>query len=165
MAKKKWNPLGTFMKEFGTEGKCREYLAKLRWPDGFVCPKFGCRHSCLLTNGRYQCAECHQQTSVTAGTVLHRTHMPLTQWFLAFYFVSQDKRGVSAVALMSMLGTTYKTAWYISCVSVPLWASVIRRISSMEPLNSTTPTLEDRLSGKTGTRNGKGKGVCGCIPG
>lgn len=39
--------------------------------------------------------------------------MPLTQWFLAFYFVSQDKRGISAAALMSMLGTTYKTAWYM----------------------------------------------------
>lgn len=95
------------MKEFGTERKCREYLANLRWPDGFVCSKCGC----LLSNGRYQCAECHHQTSGTAGTMLHRTHMPLTQWFLAFYFVSQDKRGISAVALMSMLGTTYKTAW------------------------------------------------------
>lgn len=39
--------------------------------------------------------------------------MPLTQWFLAFYFVSQDKRGISATALMSMLGTTCKTAWYM----------------------------------------------------
>ena len=39
--------------------------------------------------------------------------MPLTQWFLAFYFVSQDKRGISAAALMSVLGTTYKTAWYM----------------------------------------------------
>lgn len=39
--------------------------------------------------------------------------MPLTQWFLAFYFVSQDKRGISAVVLMSMLRTTYKTAWYM----------------------------------------------------
>ena len=113
MEKKKRYPLGTFMKEFGTEGKCREYLAKLRWPDGFVCPKCGCRHAHVLSNGRYQCAGCRHQTSVTAGTVLHRTHMPLTQWFLAFYFVSQDKRGISAVALMSMLGTTYQTAWYM----------------------------------------------------
>ena len=111
MAKKKGYPLGTFMKEFGTERKCRDHLAKLRWPGGFVCPKCGCRHACLLSNVRYQCAECRRQTLVTAGTVLHRTHMPLTQWFLAFYFVSQDKRGISAVALMSMLGTTYKTAW------------------------------------------------------
>lgn len=111
MAKKQRYPLGTFMKEFGTERKCREYLANLRWPDGFVCPKCSYHHACLLSNGRYQCAKCHHQTSVTAGTVLHRTHMPLTRWFLAFYFVSQDKRGISAVALMSMLGTTYKTAW------------------------------------------------------
>ena len=101
------------MKEFGTEEKCRECLAKLRWPEGFVCPKCCCRHAHVLSNGRYQCTECRHQFSVTAGTVLHRSHMPLTQWFLAFYFVSQDKRGVSAVALMSMLGTTYKTAWYM----------------------------------------------------
>lgn len=88
-------------------------MANLRWPGGFACPKCGCRHACLLSNGRYQCAECRRQTSVTSGRVLHKTHMPLAQWFLAFYFVSQDKRGISATALMSMLGTTYKTAWYI----------------------------------------------------
>ena len=113
MAKKKRYPLGTFMKEFSTKAKCREYLADLRWPDGFACPKCGCRHACVLSNGRYQCSKCRHQTSVTAGTALHRTHMPLTRWFLAFYFVSQDKRSVSAVALMSILGTTYKTAWYM----------------------------------------------------
>ena len=113
MARKKRYPLGAFMKEFSSEARCLKYLANRRWPEGFVCPKCGCRHACLLSNGRYQCAGCHYQASVTAGTVLHRTHMPLTRWFLAFYFVSQDKRGVSAVWLMSMLGTTYKTAWYM----------------------------------------------------
>jgi transposase-like protein len=111
MAKSKRYPLGAFMNEFSTEAKCREYMANLRWAGGFVCPKCGCRHACLLSNGRYQCADCRRQTSVTAGTVLHKSHMPLTQWFLAFYFVSQDKRGISAVQLAAMLGTTYKTAW------------------------------------------------------
>ena len=53
------------------------------------------------------------QASVTAGTVLHKTHMPLTQWFLTFYFVCQDKRGISAVQLAAMIGTTYKTAWFM----------------------------------------------------
>lgn len=48
-----------------------------------------------------------------AGTVLHKTHMPLTLWFLAFYLVSQDKRGISAVQLTAQLGTTYKTAWFM----------------------------------------------------
>ena len=47
------------------------------------------------------------------GTVLHKTHIPLTQWFLTFYFMSQDKRGISAVQLASMLSTKYKTAWYM----------------------------------------------------
>ena len=96
MAKKKGMPLGTFMKLFSTKAQCEEYLAALRWGAGYVCPKCGSHHGYRLSNGRYQCAECRHQTSVTAGTVLHKTHMPLTQWFLAFYFMSQDKRGISA---------------------------------------------------------------------
>ncbi len=113
MAKKKGLPLGTFLKRFSTERACREYLASLRWRDGYVCPKCGCRHGYCLSNGSYQCAKCRHQTSVTAGTVLHKTHMPLRQWFLAFYLVSHDKRGISAVQLAVQLGTTYKTAWYM----------------------------------------------------
>jgi len=111
MAKKKGLPLGTFLKRFSSEAQCQEYLASQRWQTGYVCPQCGYRHGYRLSNGRYQCAQCRHQTSVTAGTVLHKTHMPLTQWFLAFYFVSQDKRGISAVQLAAMLGTTYKTAW------------------------------------------------------
>ena len=111
MAKIKRFPLGTFMKQFSTEAQFREYLAGLRWKSGYVCPRCGSRHAYRLANGQYQCAKCHHQVSVTAGTVLHKTHMPLTQWFLAFYFVCQDKRGISAVQLAAMIGTTYKTAW------------------------------------------------------
>ena len=113
MVKNKRFPLGTFMKQFSTEAQCREYLAGLRWKSGYVCPKCGCYHAYRLTNGRYQCARCRHQVSVTAGTVLHKTHMPLTRWFLAFYFVCQDKRGISAIQLAAMIGTTYKTAWFM----------------------------------------------------
>ena len=111
MAKKKGLPLGTFLKRFFSEAQCQEHLASLRWQSGYVCPQCGCRHGYRLSNGRYQCAQCHHQTSVAAGMVLHKTHMPLTQWILAFYFVSQGKRGISAVQLAAVLGTTYKTAW------------------------------------------------------
>lgn len=111
MAKVKWMPLGTFMKQFATEKQCREYLASVRWKSGFVCPKCGGHHAYVLTNGLYQCAECHHQTSVMAGTLLHKSHVPLTKWFLAFYFVCQDKRGISAVQLSFRIGVTYKTAW------------------------------------------------------
>ena len=110
MAKRKRYPLGTFLKQFSTEAQCQDYLASMRWKDGYVCPKCGCRHAYRLSSGRYQCAQCRHQVSVTSGTVLHKTHMALTQWFLAFYLVCQDKRGISAVQLSSQLGTTYKTA-------------------------------------------------------
>lgn len=115
MAKRKRYPLGAFLKQFSTEAQCQKYIASMRWKEGYVCFKCGCRHACQLSNGRYQCAQCHHQVSVTAGTVLHihKTRMPLTQWFLAFYLVCQDKRGISAVQLSSQLGTTYKTAWYM----------------------------------------------------
>ena len=113
MAKRKRYPLGTFLKQFSSEAQCQEYIASLRWKAGYVCPKCGCCHAYRLSNGRYQCGQCRHQVSVTAETVLHKTHMPLRQWFLAFYLVCQDKRGISAVQLSSQLGTTYKTAWYM----------------------------------------------------
>ena len=119
MSKKQRMPLNEFLKQFGTEAECRNYLAAQRWPDGFVCPKCGHKHGCRLSNGLYQCTHCHHQTSVTAGTVLHHSHVSLSKWFLSFYLVSQDKRGISAVQLASQIGVTYKTAW-----------SMLRRIRS-----------------------------------
>lgn len=119
MSRKQKMPLREFLNRFGTEESCRDYLAAQRWPDGFVCPKCGHKHGCHLSNGLYQCTRCHRQTSVTAGTVLHHSHVSLSKWFLAFYFISQDKRGLSAVQLSNQIGVTYKTAW-----------SMLRRIRS-----------------------------------
>jgi len=102
--------LSEFLRWFGTDENCRDYLAAQRWPEDFVCPKCGHKHGCRLSNGLYQCTHCHRQTSVTAGTVLHHSHVSLSKWFLAFYFVSQDKRGISAVQLSGQIGVTYKTA-------------------------------------------------------
>lgn len=102
-----------FQKHFGTEEQCRKHLFAKRWPEGFICPKCCSKKYCELSNGAIQCGECHHQTTVTAGTIMHRTHAPLTKWFLSMYFVSQDKRGISAVQLASTIGVTYKTAWYL----------------------------------------------------
>ena len=112
-------PLSEFLNRFRTVENCRDYLAAQRWQDGFICPKCGHKHGCHLSNGLYQCTHCHHQTSVTAGTVLHHSHVSLSKWFLAFYFVSQDKRGLSAVQLSGQIGVTYKSAW-----------SMLRRIRS-----------------------------------
>ena len=60
----------------------------------------------------WQCAACRHQTSVTAGTILHRTKAPLTVWFWAAYLMTTDKRGLSALLLQRQLGLgNYETAW------------------------------------------------------
>lgn len=61
----------------------------------------------------YQCRSCRHQTSVTAGTVMHRTHLPLTLWFWAIYLCATDKRGISAVQLSRTLGICYDSAWHL----------------------------------------------------
>lgn len=104
MASEKRMSLQEFEKKLSTEEQCRIYLQKRRWPDGFVRPKCRARHAVTLSNGLFQCSKCRHQTSVKAGTVLYRSPLPLTKWFLGIYFVSQDKRGISAVELQTHLG-------------------------------------------------------------
>jgi hypothetical protein len=72
--------------QFATEDGCRSYLAACRSPDGFECPQCGNRSARELTGlRRWQCAGCRRQVSLTAGTVLHNTKLPLTIWFWAAY--------------------------------------------------------------------------------
>mgnify|MGYP002624621300 CR=1 FL=1 len=113
MPKRNGLPLYEFQQRFATEEQCRDFLERKRWPNGFVCPKCGGHRHYRLSNGAIQCGACRHQTSVTAGTVMHRSHLPLKKWFLAMYFMSQDKRGISAVRLSQVIGVTYKAAWYL----------------------------------------------------
>lgn len=113
MSKHKKISIIEFTRRYSTEEACREHLAEQRWPEGFVCPCCGNAHAHQLSNGRYQCSKCRHQTSVTAGTFMHRSHVSLKKWFLAFYFVTQDKRGVSATQLSFLIAVTYKTAWFM----------------------------------------------------
>lgn len=98
---------------FPDEAACAEYLTQSRWPDGFSCPR--CRHgdAYVLPKRRlWQCKRCGRQTSPTARTVLHRSRVPLTQWFWAAYLATTLTPGLSAVQLQRQLGlTTYETAW------------------------------------------------------
>ena len=101
-----------FKKRFGTERACQNALEKMRWPDGFECPK--CKHaqaSRIKTRRLLQCSKCHHQVSLTSGTIFHKTRTPLQKWFWAVYLVSQDKGGVSAMRLSKQLELGYKTAW------------------------------------------------------
>jgi transposase-like protein len=112
MSKKKALSFSQFIKRFPTEEACANYLYQVKWPNGFVCPVCGCRHCYPVSHyGRYQCANCRHQTSLTANTVMHRSHVPLKKWFWAIYLVACDKRGISALALMGKIEVCYETAW------------------------------------------------------
>ena len=108
--------LPKFTEQFGTEALCEAELERVRWPEGFRCPKCGHPQAYILHVGAhktFQCRACRTQTSLIAGTLFQSTHLALTVWFLAIYLVSQAKTGLSALALKRLLGVSYSTAWLI----------------------------------------------------
>ena len=97
---------------FSTEEACREYLARLRWPDGFRCPRCQGGKSWPVRGVLLECAGCGCQTSVTAGTIFQDTRTPLAVWFRAMWWVTTQKNGASALGLQRVLGLkSYETAW------------------------------------------------------
>ena len=101
-----------FQKRFKTEEQCQKYLFRQRFPDGFVCPSCGAKeYYPIYRRNLCQCKKCRKQTSVTAGTVMHHTHLSLVLWFWAIYLCVNDKRGISACQLSKMLEIGYESAW------------------------------------------------------
>jgi hypothetical protein len=112
MAQKEEMSLLTFQQRFNTVEKCRKYLFKQKWPDGYVCPK--CENNEyyeVRSRKQYECKECHHRTSVTAGTIMHKSRTSLVKWFWAIYLDSRDKGGIAALSLKKHIKVTYKTAW------------------------------------------------------
>jgi hypothetical protein len=105
--------LRAFEARFPDDRACARWLLARRWPDGFRCPACGHDHGRELGRGTLliECARCHRQTSVTAGTALHRSHLPPRVWFLAAWLVATHGNGISARQLWLQLGLgSYKTA-------------------------------------------------------
>lgn len=99
-------------KRFSTEEFCREYLIKMRWPEGIRCPRCGSGKNWPLKKGLFQCSGCDYKMSVTAGTIFEGTRMPLTLWFRAIWHLTSQKSGASALGLKRVLGFgSYETAW------------------------------------------------------
>lgn len=97
---------------FSTEEACREYLFRLRWPDGFICPHCGKSEYWKIREIKLRCAVCRHLTSITAGTIFQDTHTPLAVWFRAIWWVTTQKNGASALNLQRILGLkSYETAW------------------------------------------------------
>ena len=108
--------LQQFMADFADDAACADWLERRRWPDGFVCPCCHARKGWKLETKpwTFECARCGKQTSVTAGTILHGTHLPLRTWFIAAHLVATHSNGVSALQLQGKLGIgSYKAAWLL----------------------------------------------------
>jgi transposase-like protein len=104
------------VERFGNDQQCRTYLEHLRWRNAVTCPKcLGTKISSILKRDQYNCdtESCGYQFSVTAGTIFHDTHLPLTKWFLATFLICQSRKGMSANQLKRMLRINYRTAWYL----------------------------------------------------
>ena len=102
-----------FLDWFHSEQACRDYLEKLRWPDGLICPK--CEASDQVarnSRGRLICPSCRHQTTATAGTIFDKTRTELRVWFTAIWTITSQKHGISALGLQRVLGLgSYETAW------------------------------------------------------
>lgn len=97
---------------FLSEEKCAAYLAKVRWPRGFVCPGCGGSRSWPTARQHLRCAACQRQTSVIAGTIFEGTRKPLRIWFQAMWYVTSQKFGGNSLGLKRVLGFgSYQTAW------------------------------------------------------
>ena len=105
-----------FQHRFADEAACAAWLYEMRWRDGFVCPRCGNDKAWALETKAftYECTRCHRQTSVTSGTVMHGSKLPLTVWFWAAFLMTTHSNGISALQLQGQLGLgSYKTAWLL----------------------------------------------------
>lgn len=97
---------------YATDAACLAALAALRWPNGFQCPHCGHDHGWFHGPRQlYECARCHRQTSITAGTLLHGSRVAPTKWFWTLYFMATDKGGISALRLAKLIGVQWRTAY------------------------------------------------------
>lgn len=148
--------LGEFERRFDTEEACREYLAVLRWPDGFRCARCGGRKA-WNTGGLLRCTACQYKSSVIAGTIFEGTRKPLTAWFRAIWWVVSQKNGASAKGIQRILELgSYQTAW--------AWLHKLRRAMvrpGRERLDGTVEMDESYIGGeKPGVR---GRGALGKV--
>jgi len=101
-----------FENRFGTVQGCQDYLFRVRWPDGFICPRCQGTEAIAVRDSLFHCKGCRKQISVTAGTIFHRSHLPLPVWFRAIWWVTSQKNGASALGLKRVFGLgSYETAW------------------------------------------------------
>lgn len=108
--------LVSFLKTFGTDEACRAHMESVRWPDGPVCPKCGVTGQAGRVGNRpgvLRCHACKSQFSVTVGTAMEGTHLPLNVWYLAMYLMLSTAKPISAMSLSRQMQIQYRTCWHL----------------------------------------------------
>lgn len=100
---------------FPDEEAARSWFERTRWPQGPQCPSCGVLGNAawLKTRRKWRCRPCKGEFTVTVGTPMHRTHLPLLTWLQAIYLIVASSKGISANKLGEMLGVSYPTAWFL----------------------------------------------------
>jgi transposase-like protein len=105
---------------FHDDDAARAHLENVLWPQGPVCPRCGVMGDRIhfmqgksTRAGLYKCKDCRKPFTVTVGTVMERSHIPLSKWVLAAQIMASSKKGFSALQLHRMIGTNYETAWFL----------------------------------------------------
>ena len=141
-----------FEEMFNTEQDCIDYLIAKRWPHGFECPLCGSIRFWKKSKGRFECIDCHTETTVTTGTIFHKSTKPLLIWFRAIWWMVAQKNGVSAKGLQKILGLgNYQTAW--------TWLHKFRRLmvlSGRSKLQGVVEVDEVLVGGKASGKRGRG---------
>jgi len=139
---------------FSTEEACQDYLERIRWPNGFICPRCGGQDSWPSRRGLFICRGCEYQASVTAGTLFQDTRKPLRLWFRALWYVTTQKQGASALGVQRVLGLgSYTTAW--------AWLHKLRRAMvrpGRDRLNGEVEIDETYIGGLREGKRGRGSG-------
>lgn len=149
-------------KRFPTDDRCREFLERLRWPNGPECPR--CKsHDLARLNARLLwCGKCEYQFGVTVGTVFHDSHLSLITWLTATHLLCEAKKGMSACQMQRTLGIgSYRTAWYL-CHRIR--SAMIE--ANRQPLTGTVEMDETFVGGRAhvgrrGSRSGDKQVVIG----
>lgn len=101
-----------FQQLFPNDQACYDHLAKLKWPDGFICEKCGHKHCCKGKLDRTrQCTKCGYHATPTSGTLFHKVKFPILKAFYIVYFMATNKQGISSTELSRKLGLRQKTCW------------------------------------------------------
>lgn len=156
--------LVSIMRRFSTEEAARAYFERMRWPNGPVCPHCGSteKNYALTPNkkarireGLYKCGTCDDRFSVTVGTVMESSHIPLNKWLIAFYMMCASKTQVSALQLQRQLEIgSYRTALFL-CHRIRF---ALKDISPTGQLGGEVEADETYIGGKA---KGKGRGYTG----